>query len=232
VSTDGEDDDFDRRPTPDEFPVARPSRIEIVRHKRTVPRGVPVVMSDTDRALGGRRERSAPVEYVSDGDTSPRAMFDFERPEYSRAVAELAAQLRRLGIDSIDGLAALAVKLDETKQRERTGRKDLEKQLEAFLRVQPGGEKFDELAAAVARLENQMIELEPYRSLTRKIGWGLLGTVIVMVVGVCAWFYARGGKEMAVDMQLEQRRSDEAEFKRQLEIANGRINALERNYHP
>lgn len=226
---DDDDGGFEERPTPPgQFAAQeRPTATEVARHHKSVPRGTPVVvMGDTERALHSRPYRRPPSEYTGDDVTSPRAVFDFERPDYATQIAELAMQLRRSGIDPLVASAALSVSLHREKERERTGKRELEEKLEEFLRVQPGGAKFseleravddlardiedtrkpgafDELARSVTELKNGMIELAPVRSLIRWIGWGLVISVLGGGLGIGGWLYARGGKETAVDMRLQ-----------------------------
>lgn len=228
VRDDQDDESDDDRQTPPRAWAAqeRPTATEVARHRKSVPAGTPVVMSDTDRALLSRPHRRPPVEYVGDDITSPRAIFDLEERDYAAEVAELQMQLRRAGIDLHAAIAALAVNATRAKEREHTGQRDLNAKLEAFLSVQPGGAKwaglesavndlrddieeiqqsqrFDDLAKKVTELQGGMQELSPVRSLVRWIGWGLVGTILVVAIGGGSWLYARGGKEERIDLKIE-----------------------------
>lgn len=212
MSSSDDDDDFDRRPTPDEFPAPRVSTTDRIRHKKTHPRGTPIVMSDTDRALAGR-DRRTPVTYVSEEPTLPRAMFNFDHEDYAARVAELAAQLRRAGLDPFVIGAALSIKVHDARERQETGKKELEEQLEAFLRVQPGGEKFDDLAKIVSTLQQQQLELAPVR---RGLRW-LQASVVLVVVGIGGWLYTRGGDEREVKLKIQMLEKDNERLGRLVE---------------
>lgn len=205
-----DDDDADDRetPTPDwRNGIPRPpTDSERQRHLQRYRSGVPVVMSDEDRALQSRRNRAphaAPPQYNDeDGQTGPFDLFAPERRTRRRrgdSAVELAAKLRRDAPDPYDLIAALAFELTDAKEDDRTGRKELEKRLSAFLDVQPGGAKFDEIAAAITELRNQSAELAPVR---RGLRW-LQASVVVVVVGIGGWLYARGGEERETRLRIQ-----------------------------
>lgn len=153
-------------------------------HRKLAPAtGVPIMHPDTDET------------------TDPFDLFDPQRVKRHRrredSAVELAAQLRHGATDPYDLIAAMAFELTDNKQEARSGSSELDAKLEAFLSVQPGGAKFTELSAAVA-------ELAPVRGGLR---W-LQASLVIVVLGIGGWLYARGGKETAIDMRIEQLRED------------------------
>lgn len=155
-----DDDGFDEEPTP-QPPVPaqrRPTNSERLKHRETYPRGTPIVMGDDERALAGRRYRpQQPVDYSDDGETTgPRELFDMQAPGYSEAVAALASELRRSGVDPYVAHAALAIKLTDHRRRGDTERRELDAKLKAYLDVQPGQAKFTELEGRVEDTDNAL----------------------------------------------------------------------------
>lgn len=175
----------------------------------------PRIQTSDDRGAAALQRRSmaptTPAETVPmpiiDEDpadmTGPFDLFEPARIERRKrpgdSVVELAAKLRRDRPDPYDLLAQLAFEHVDSKEAARKERranesqsKELDAQFKAFLAQQPGGKRFDELAAAVA-------DLSPVRS---SLKW-LQRSVIVIVVAIGTWLYARGGKETAIDMKIE-----------------------------
>lgn len=144
---DDEDDLFEEQVTPPG--QTRPTAADLARHRRSVPGGTPVVMDDAARSAVSRPYRRPPLDYTGDDVTSPIALFDVDRHGYSDAIAELHRQLQRVGTDPLVALAALSINFTREKERERTGQRELDKKLKAFLDVQPGGEKWGELESRV-----------------------------------------------------------------------------------
>lgn len=164
------------------------------------------MMTDTDRALAGkRRQVSHPSPAVpSLVDTDETSPFDLPDPGRARrrhgdSVSQLAARLRGDDADAYDQLAALTFEVDRIKRDDKSGRRDLEKQLEAFLKVQPGSKQFEELVKDVAAHGKELTELAPVR---RGLRW-LQASVVLVVIGIGGWLYARGGSDTATLMRID-----------------------------
>lgn len=167
---------------------------------------------DERRALVGRRRivtaargvtiESVPSEFTDDEGTNPLDLFApgrHERRGSPGRVSEhdLAERLRTADGDAYEAIATLAVELSAAKQRERSANKDLDKQFRAFLAQQPGGARFDELAAKVAG-HDQVIT--PTRAIAR---WAA-GIAFAALLAVGAFLYHRGADEQSVRDQLQQ----------------------------
>lgn len=159
------------------------------------------VQTSDDRALASASRRApappAGVPVMSDGPDETTNPFDlFEPQRLARhhhrrgdSAVELAAKLRAERPDPYDLIATMAYELTASKQEARS---ELDAKLVAFLDVQPGGPRFDALAAAVA-------ELAPVR---RGLRW-LQASVVIVVLGIGTWLYQRGGTETATAMRIE-----------------------------
>lgn len=218
------DDDggFDERPTPPARPDARrPRRIQTsddrdlaARRSRTNPHGVPAHVPPP----------AEPPEPEDMDTTSPVDLFAPQRAEQRRrgdSVSQLAAQLRLAQPDPYDLIAALGFELTDAKRQDRSANKELERQLKTFLAQQPGGQRFEELAKSVA-------DLAPLSSAVR---W-LTRSFVAVAIAIGCWLYARGGKETAIDMRIDQLQKDSERVQSTVEKLQGQLERRERTEPP